>query len=401
MPRGFFSGSTIAQSKAPLSLVPKCGACGLFKTCRSPKMEVDGKGKRKILIVGEAPGREEDERGQPFVGESGQLLETELRRVGINMRQDCWIYNSLICRPPKNVTPTPNQIDYCRPNVIKTIQQLQPEVIICVGKVAVHSVIGYVWKEEVGELSRWVGWNIPSQKLNAWICPTYHPAHLLRNKDKALRFWWQRHLAQATSRSGRPFTALPDYRQQIELITDDLQAATAIAAMTRRGKLTAFDYETNMLKPDWPERQVVSAAMSQHGKTIAFLWQRRAAAAAKEFLVSDVPKIASYMKMEDRWTREVLGVNVRNWYFDTTIGAHTLDNREDITGLKFQAFVLLGCEVYDDHIKRFLQSKAGKRVNQILEEIDLHDLLFYNGMDALLEDQVARIQMKALKYPMP
>jgi hypothetical protein len=82
------------------------------------------------------------------------------------------------------------------------------------------------------------------------------------------------------------------------------------------------------------------------------------------------------------------------------LAAHVLDNREGVTGLKFQAFVHEGV-VYDEHLKGFLKAKKGKTANQILEEVGLDSLLLYNGMDALLEYEVARKQMKALKYPIP
>ena len=78
--------------------------------------------------------------------------------------------------------------------------------------------------------------------------------------------------------------------------------------------------------------------------------------------------------------------------------AHTLDNRRAISGLKFQSFVRLGLESYNDHIEPYLKSKGNKRANQILKQISLHDLLFYCATDSLLEWLIAQIQMKELKY---
>src|SRR5688572_528647 len=83
--------------------IPKCGACGLLKGCKSPKMPVSGKGAKGILIIGEAPGRDEDIQGRPFVGATGEKLETTLRKLGVEMRRDCWLTNALICRPKANV----------------------------------------------------------------------------------------------------------------------------------------------------------------------------------------------------------------------------------------------------------------------------------------------------------
>lgn len=94
--KGFFSKSELPQVK-PDSLVPKCGACGLLKGCHSPKMEPSGEGRRKILIVGEAPGETEDLKGLQFVGTSGKLLERALAKFEVDMRKDCWITNALAC----------------------------------------------------------------------------------------------------------------------------------------------------------------------------------------------------------------------------------------------------------------------------------------------------------------
>src|SRR5262245_43419820 len=88
---------------------PRCGLCGLLNKCQSPKMEVYGKGKNGILIVGEAPGANEDEQGIPFVGKAGRYLRGILHGLDVNMRNDCWLTNSLICRPPNNATPTSDQ----------------------------------------------------------------------------------------------------------------------------------------------------------------------------------------------------------------------------------------------------------------------------------------------------
>src|SRR5690606_23623431 len=141
---GFFPASQLQVAKAPPSLAPQCGACGLFKTCKSPKMPVSGKGRREILVVAEAPGKDEDDRGIQLVGESGQLLERAMRKAGVDMRKDCWLTNSLICRPPNNRMPTKQEIDYCRPNLLKTIKELDPKVIILLGGSAVRSLIGYL-----------------------------------------------------------------------------------------------------------------------------------------------------------------------------------------------------------------------------------------------------------------
>jgi hypothetical protein len=113
---GFFTRSEMLQVRAPKAVSPRCGACGLFKTCNSPKMPVDGRGRAGILVIGEAPGREEDEQGRPFVGATGQLLRDTMEELGVDLRQDCWLYNSIICFPgdTRIKTPSPVEIGYRR-----------------------------------------------------------------------------------------------------------------------------------------------------------------------------------------------------------------------------------------------------------------------------------------------
>ena len=403
MPTGFFKPSEL-KVKEPVSRTPQCGACGLYKTCKSPKMPYSGKGKRRILIVGEAPGEQEDKVGKQFVGTTGQLLEGTLRKLGINMREDCWLHNSLICRPPGNATPTDAQIRYCRPNLIRVIEELQPEIIIPLGSASVMSLIGWVWKDEVGPIGRWVGWRIPLQKLNAWVCPTWHPSYIARSDHKGkqnpvAKVIWEQHLSEIAKLSGRPWEKLPRYEKRIERIYDPDQVARIIRMFIDVGGFAAFDYETSMIKPDWPESQIVTASICMNGvQTIAFPFVGSAITAFKEFLRSKIKKIASNMKFEDRWSRRVLNVPVRNWFWDTMNNGHIHDNRRDITSLKFQSFVWLGTESHDHNIKEFLRAKNGERSNNILRRIDLDQLLGYNGLDSLFEYETCVLQRKALGY---
>src|ERR1051325_10250425 len=181
MPDGFFHGSQL-HSRAPASLVPKCGACALFKACHSPKMKPSGEGRLGILIVGEAPGSTEDEQGEPFIGPAGKRLARTMRAVGLDLKRDCWITNSVICHPPKDATPTNDQIDWCYPNLANTIKALNPTVIVPLGAIAVKALIGNIWREDPGSISKWAGWRIPCTKPNVWICPTFHPSYCLHGK---------------------------------------------------------------------------------------------------------------------------------------------------------------------------------------------------------------------------
>lgn len=395
--KGFFPESLVV-GKQRESSIPKCGACGLFKKCKSPKIPVAGKGRLKILIVGEAPGKTEDFRNAPFVGDSGKLLRAHLKQIGINPDRDCWMTNAIICRPTNNRTPNNKEIEYCRPNIVKAINELDPVVIITLGFVAAKSVLSWAWEgNDIDSIGKWAGWTIPFRKNNVWICPTYHPSFLLREKSKAPKVLFKKHLQAALQKSAsRPYKEIPnDPKDFLEIIYNPSEAAPFIRQLTKNGGEAAFDYETNTLKPDREKARIVSCSISWEGKvTIAYPWHGEAIQATKEFLFSKkINKIAANMKFEERWTIAEFGRGVSCWSWDTIIFAHCLNNIS-ATGLKFLSFVMLGHPIYDNHIKPYLESSKGY-YNRV-DEIDLKQLLQYNALDSLLEFQIADIQKGCL-----
>ena len=108
-------------------------------------------------------------------------------------------------------------------------------------------------------------------------------------------------------------------------------------------------------------------------------------------------KIASNMKYEERWTRAKLGHGVTNWGWDTMLAAHMLDNRGGISSVKFQAFVHLGIGNYSSHIENYLKTDSANDLNRI-HELDMKDLLMYNGLDSLLEFMVMKKQKEVLQW---
>lgn len=389
MSRGFFE-SSVVQKSAPPSLVPRCGQCGLYRTCKSPKIPPFGKGAKRVLVVGEAPGEVEDERGRPFVGKAGQFLRTSLERVGVDLDEDAWTTNALICRPPKNATPDSKQISYCRPNLLNAIREHEPQVILTLGKSALVSVLAGYWRD-VGPLERWTGWRIPLERH--WICPTYHPSYLLRMKDALLDCLFLDHLQAAFELDGLP-PKQPKWEEGIECFLEPGPARQAIVEMEQEGGWIAVDFETTCLKPEWPEGRIISCALSNGRRTIAYLWDRSTALATFLLLQSECSqKISSNLKMEERWTLKTFGKGVRNWGWDTMLAAHCLDNRPGICSLKFQALVRLGVPSFNETTEPYLASAKGSPYNRI-DEIYPPALLLYNGMDARLEYELAMVQMK-------
>ncbi len=406
----FFTESDALAVRAPLPMLPQCGKCGLQRGCRSPKMPVDGRGERSILIVGERPGKDEDRENRAFAGATGQKVRDKLREVDIDLRRDCWLTNAIICAPDHD--PIPATVDFCRPNVVKLIRELNPEVIILLGGDAVRSVIGWLWKTNTGPIGRWAGWQAPSVQLNAWVCPTYQPAQMFHNDDPVLEMDFTDHLRSAVALAGtRPHPdGPPDYESRVEVI----RSADAAAARLRKytSGVIAFDFETDRKKPDAADAEIVCCSVCWNGEeTITFPWYGAVKPEMKRLLTDpQIGKIGALIKFEDRWCRAKLGIEVRGWMWCVVTAAHLLDPRggndgkdgkkeAGITGLKFQSFVQLGVGDYNHDVEPFLKSKekGGNAPNRI-REAKLDRILLYCGMDSLLEYVLAQIQMKRMGW---
>ncbi|MBE0576140.1 MAG: uracil-DNA glycosylase [Desulfuromonadales bacterium] len=157
-----------------------CQRCGLAAS-RTKLVFGVGNPNARLVLVGEAPGREEDLKGEPFVGEAGQLLDRILLAMGMQ-REDVYLCNVLKCRPPDNRDPNPDEVATCEPFLVRQLAVIRPQVIVGLGRFAVHSLLKT--KTPIsrlrGEWQRYQG--IP-------LMPTYHPAYLLRNPEAKRDVW--------------------------------------------------------------------------------------------------------------------------------------------------------------------------------------------------------------------
>lgn len=391
---GFFTSFSLNTTATRASALPRCGECGLYKTCRTPKMVPSGSGKLPILFIGEAPGETEDARGKPFVGKSGDVLRGMLDRIDLDL-DECRVTNSIICRPPKNEIKD-KHVSCCHPNIVRVVQEFRPKVIVLVGMSAVSSVIGAEWKKDLGQLGRWVGWTIPSRKWNAWLVPTYHPSFLLRSgEDQALEREMRQHLRSAKKLLGKPFPDVTrkDLEDQVEVILDESAARKRLKALRRSEGTLTFDFECTGLKPERPEHRIVCASFClNHRDTFAcMITPELMPILSKVLLNPGTRKQGSNLKYEERWTRYKLGHGVANWYWDTMLAAHVLDNRSGITSVKFQAYVNYGITDYGQD----WEAPYANDLNMI-DRAPKDKLLLYCGMDSLIEDMVATKQQEIL-----
>ena len=157
-----------------------CPRCGLAKT-RTRVVFGEGNPTADVLVVGEAPGQEEDRSGRPFVGKAGKLLDLLLMTAGFE-REGVFICNVLKCRPPMNRNPQPDEVEACSPYLLRQVELVKPRVIVAFGTFAAQTLLGT--DVSIGRLRG---------KLHQYhgtpLVPTYHPAALLRNPGWARAVW--------------------------------------------------------------------------------------------------------------------------------------------------------------------------------------------------------------------
>lgn len=167
------------------SLRATVAACRLCELCDTRQQTVFGVGNHNAdcLIVGEAPGAEEDRLGDPFVGRAGQLLNLMLRAIGL-AREQVYIANILKCRPPKNRDPRAQEMESCEPYLLRQIALLKPKVILATGRIAAQSLLRCT--TPIGRLR---GSRHVYAPANLPMVVTYHPAYLLRSPMQKSKSW--------------------------------------------------------------------------------------------------------------------------------------------------------------------------------------------------------------------
>ncbi len=162
--------------------VRACQACELHKT---RKQTVFGTGHHKAdwLIIGEAPGADEDRQGEPFVGRAGQLLTQMLRAIGL-AREEVFIANILKCRPPNNRDPKIDEVQACQAYLYRQIELLEPKIILALGRIAAQSLLNSA--TPIGKMR---GKLYHLDKYGIPLVVTYHPAYLLRSPKEKRKVW--------------------------------------------------------------------------------------------------------------------------------------------------------------------------------------------------------------------
>ncbi len=163
--------------------VARCTRCDLYRTRTRPVLGV-GDRHAQWLVVGEAPGAEEDRQGEPFVGRAGQLLDAMLRAIGLARGQNVYIANILKSRPPGNRDPAAAEVAACLPYLKRQIELIRPRLILAVGRIAMQNLLA-----TQSTLGRMRGQVHEFGGLKTPLIVTYHPAYLLRKPEDKRKAW--------------------------------------------------------------------------------------------------------------------------------------------------------------------------------------------------------------------
>jgi uracil-DNA glycosylase family 4 len=192
VPVGTDSGTQVnSASWAELErAVKSCTLCPLHKT-RTQGVFGVGNRTAQWMVIGEAPGADEDRQGEPFVGRAGQLLNSMLKAIGLQ-REQVFIANILKSRPPNNRDPKPEEVQACIPYLFRQIELVNPKLILCVGRIAAQTLLetDTTIGKLRGQLHRIAG--------NRPMVVTYHPAYLLRSPGEKRKSWADLMLALRT-----------------------------------------------------------------------------------------------------------------------------------------------------------------------------------------------------------
>jgi uracil-DNA glycosylase family 4 len=362
-------------------------------------MEITGKGKKGVFLLAESVSEREDNAGIQLAGKSGREIKRLVASMGWDLEEDFWKLHAVSCHPPDGRAPTDFEIACCRRKVWKTIREKGPKVIIPLGMLALNSLLSYRMSDSLGTIERWRGWAIPDRDLNCWITPVFSYDYLDKYTDaKVVNTIWKSDFRKAIKLTTQSLPPKELGKEHIRLVRNPSDAKSVLRSILMElPSYLSFDYETTGLKPYNSGHDIACVGIHTNSKTWAMPMFDEIRPLWKKILQQPkIGKIAQDLKFEDSWSKVIIGANTYPWLWDTQLAAHILDNRRNITGLKFQVYANFGDIGYEENIKPFLSSidpsKGSNGMNRVFEAPQ-EDLLIYCGLDSMYTGRLAIKQM--------
>jgi len=415
MNQGFFSeeekvikrGDEKLHIKRVANIKTGCSSCGLSTTCNSPKMGVQGEGKKQILIIMDHISSADDESGIYLSSVSGIIIRNIFNKY-LNIDEDCWITSAVQCYSEKKLKGL--QLKACANKIKKIVADLQPAVIVTLGKNSIDALIQYKMTGRLSGLSLtdWARCTIPDQEYKSFICPTWDGSYLLANRggtDPVILRQMKAHIKEAVRLSTVPFYIAPGYSSEVIIIDNVKDALEIVEEFILYKKQFSFDYETTGIKPHREGHEIVCASISDGAFAWAFpffndeefrdTWAR--------LMLCSAGKIIHNAKYESIWTliragyNNTKGARVKNIIADTMLDAHVIHNKKK-TNLKFHVYVNFGIAGYDAAIDPYMEpsqeekDKYGANAFNRMKEAPVKEMLLYNGLDSLFEYKLWELQ---------
>lgn len=418
-------GAATPSAKANVATLHRlgCAACPLNKAdIHTPKMAPTLAKNTQIYFLAEAPGRDEDENtGKPLTGPSGTLLRQCLVDGIVPV---CSFDNVCNCRPPANRTPVFQEIECCRPRRWKYIEQAKPKLIVGLGAVPLHAILGS--GDLAGMRGRLFAVKIGSHEC--WFMPTYHPSFILRtafDKKKPLNSKMGhcfrmdiKHACEVVHGLDPPqVDSEHEVREGVQCFdgTDSSHYGKLCALLdhvSQAGEVSV-DIETNCLRPFSPEASILTIAFATEEVSFAFALQNRTAAWSIQqrreiggickdiFISSRLTKVAHNAPFEMEWFAWAFGKEVvkHDQWECTQMQAHFLDERrgkqgggEDSRRAPYQSLGFLTKQHFGIDIKKLFKVNRKK-----MAEADLGETLVYNAADAKYTLRLYHVQKKLLE----
>lgn len=387
-------------------IVPEdCEKCPLYLS-NAPCVAGTGPVPAEVMLVGEAPGQTEARTGIPFVGSAGKKLDFGLQQAGLD-RNAVHITNAVLCHPTKdgtNRTPTTTEIKLCKQRLINEIKEVNPKVIVLLGKIAMSALL----KGSRKDITKVMGQEVWSEEYNAFLLPVLHPAALLYAPNKEQHF--MRHLAKIPNLINykKPYT---EYHEVYTLEDFD-----ALMDYLKDKTLIAFDIETNSTTKAFLKGATVTAVSfsAEEGKAFTVpLFYKERLFTSDEIYNNIIPKlrllledpektfVGHNIKFDIIFMRNVFGIEIKK-YEDTIIGHYLLDENSR-HGLKSLAsdFTDLGNYSQDfkeDHLDPFMLSSPDEFYKYSCGDADATLKLYNYIIPRLKEEDLVTTYRMVVKF---
>lgn len=397
-----------------------CNKCGLYKQKRiqNPKLKPYGLFKKKILVIGEGPGRIEDENERPFdsTAMAGSFLHKQFKKIGLNLYKDAITINSVDCRPIEgnsNRKPTGDELRYCYYRKDRAIKKYKPKFILLLGEQPRNSFFGFNkdrkdFKKLSGAALR--GKIIPDKNSNAWIYYSYHPNYIQRSGGELSNIFAldMKVFSKLIKKNKRPI--FEDFSKNIKVLTKYIDVFNLFQKIYSQKLSFSFDYETSSYRyyekiheiylisihignitydipMDFPRKKRNSWWNERQRTFLLLFW--------KDILEDkSIKKSAQNIKHEAQASHYILNTNTKGWDYDTMIGAHVIDEAKRITGLKTQAYLNFG--IYNYGIPSNIIGAPPKQKN-LFSKLPFDIATEYCGMDSKITDRLIPKQKREIK----